>query len=139
MMFRFYRKPRFFDLSIAKTFQLVILISLILHYLIAIWIYGHPSFILNNQQNFLDYLSNYINTIFQNQQDTYLNLIIKRLTLSHNVICIIFALFLIFVFFIRITVYNLIVVMCKSCKKKLEYKKLEKKNLEIGLGKTLLK
>jgi hypothetical protein len=136
LVFKFYRKPRFFDLGISRNFMVIIMIGLVIHYLISIWVYGHPSFISSTDKNVLDTLSDYIKNLFKVSSGIYEATIIARLTLPHNIICIIFVLFLILILIIRLTVFDILSLMCRNCYKK--YINIDSKNLEIGLGKILL-
>jgi hypothetical protein len=133
LVFRYYRKPRYFDIGMSNNFMIIIMVGLIIHFLISIWVYGHKSFISSTDKNVLDTLSEYIRNLFKVSSGTYEAEVIARLTLPHNVLCIIFVLFLILILVLRLTLFNIISLMCKNCFKK--YINIDSKNIEIGLGK----
>jgi hypothetical protein len=115
----------------ANLFNIFIIFALILHFCFAIWIYGNPG-LFTNSDSFITFLGDYINQILNtNTGNNFLQDILSRITLPHNLLCLIFLGLIILIFIFRISLYWLFEYFC--------YRKnstnIEKKNLEIALGK----
>jgi hypothetical protein len=134
LTFRYYKKPPQYDLYLARTFHGILLVGMILHYLLAIWIYGQPSIISNNSSTALDFLARYIQGLFVVSQNSYAGNVVRRLTLPHNILCIIFGLVLIGYIIVRWTVIDLIFAFGRKVYAQLQILHKEKQTIEIGLA-----
>lgn len=135
-MLRFYRSPPKYDLYLAKIFNVLVFVGIILHYLFGIWIYGNPNLLTNNVETALDSISAQLNNLIGTENLTGFNKeVVKRLTLSHNILCLIFLAIIIIILFLRLTLFPIISwILQKRLSKEENFRKIERKNLEIGLG-----
>jgi hypothetical protein len=134
LTFRYYRKPPLYDLYLAKTFNMILLFGMIIHYLIAIWVYGQPSIISNNTSTALDQLSKYVEGLFVFSQNSFAGQVVRRLTLPHNILCILACLVLIAVIILRLTIVDFFFTIIKKCYQAFYDKQRDRKTLEIGLA-----
>ncbi len=128
--------PPKYDLSISTLFNIIIWFGLIWHYAFAIWIYGNPQILQDNSQSALDSIATYIKNLFSVSVDSFSYEVITRMTLPHNILCLLYMIFLVVFIFIKLSLIELI-ELCYYQKIKKQIKKInvEEKNLEIGLGK----
>ena len=47
MLLNFYKRPPQYDLYMSKLFNSVVLLGVVVHYIIAIWIYGNKNLLYN--------------------------------------------------------------------------------------------
>jgi hypothetical protein len=136
LVLRFYRSPPKYSLSLLKSFYILIWIGIIFHYLIAIWIYGNPNFLLNNENAFTNKFSNSIkNILYDENLDSFWKEYIIRSTYSHNIICVVFLAIVLLVFILSNTLFRFIDCLIERKTSKEEIiKEIEEKNIEIGLG-----
>lgn len=136
LVLRFYRTPPKYDPFIAKLFYMFIFFALIWHYGFAIWIYGNPTILKDNNGSALDDFADSIKNIFDVDTSTFAYEVIDRMTLPHNVLCLIYLLLLALIFILRLSIYEMVEICCsKIFYKELIKKKIEERNLEVGLGK----
>jgi hypothetical protein len=107
-----------------------IFLALVLHFCFGVWIYGNPSFFENYSNNILNVFSNKIQNLIHTD-DSFVIEILKRLTLSHNLICVFYLGLLLLIIIFRFTIFPFFYLFLKK-NKNLEY--IEKKNMEIGLA-----
>ena len=120
MILRYYKNPPRYDLTITNTFSNVLSLALFLHFFFAVWIYGHPSFLIDNLKENIEY--------------DFLDKIINRLCIYHNFIIEGIFGILLLIWIIRFMFVNGI---CACCKKKKEDNVIDKNqisNPEIGLA-----
>jgi hypothetical protein len=132
LVLRFYRLSPKYDLYMAKIFNIFIMFAMIIHYCFGIWIYGNPNlFYDSNDSSFAfikDLLLKYITS-----DNAFVNNLIYRLILSHNIVCLFFLGLMLLVFMFRITLYSFIQIVCRKSKIK-----SNTNNTDIGLGIILL-
>lgn len=116
----------------AKVFNIFIYIALIIHFLFGMWIYGNSKLLINTD-TFLKIISDNIKNLVTvtNDDNYYTNEIITRITLSHNLICLIFLALLIIIVILRYTVFSFFELICKKSKRR---EMVERKNMEIGIA-----
>jgi len=133
---RFYRSPPKYDLYIAKIFNALVFFGIILHYLFGIWIFGNPNILTNNVETALDSVATLMKSFINSDNLNGFNKeIVDRLTLPHNILCVIFLAIIIIILIFRLTFFPIFSYICgKKLSKREIIKKLERKNVEIGLG-----
>lgn len=135
MILRFYRTPPKYDMLIVKLFNILVFISLIFHYAFGIWIYGNPNFLDDHSKTALDTVSNFIKDIFNVSDDSFAGEVVKRITMPHNILCLIFLSLIVFIILVRLTIYELIDVCgIQTRNKKMVQQKIDEKNVEAGLA-----
>lgn len=110
--------------------------GIILHYLFGIWVYGNPNLLTNNTESTLDSLATTINNLIGTENLTGISKeVVKRLTLSHNILCLVFLSIIIVILLLRLTLFPIISwILQKRLSKEEKFRIIERKNLEIGLG-----
>ena len=133
---RFYASPPKYDLYLAKIFNVLVFFGIILHFLFGIWVYGNPNLLTNDVQTALDSLSTTLNTLLEAENlSGFEKEVVNRLTLPHNILCLIFLAIIIVILFLRMTLFPILSwIMQKKLSKEEKFRMIEKKNLEIGLG-----
>lgn len=116
LFLRFYKTPPQYDLYLSTSFNYVILASIFLHLVFAIWIFGTPEIFSTGSSGlgFLSSISNYVNdlSVFNNSTGTEIG---RRLSLSHNLILLALLILLVLFVLIRIIfvdIFRLIFFCC---------------------------
>lgn len=137
-MLRFYRSPPKYDLYLAKIFNILVFIGIIIHYLFGIWIYGNPNLLTNRindpLKNFFDTIKNSINSSAMSE---FMKEIINRITVTHNILLGSFLVLIFVILILQVTLFQILsLIFSKSITKDETLESLERKNMEIGLGKS---
>ncbi len=111
LLLRFYRSPPQIDLFVAKLFDVIILAGLILHYCFAIWMYGNETILTSGSYDILNKIADWIKNKIVSQDSIAIE-ILKRLTYSHNIICLIFLCLVLLIFIYNIFLKGLVNVVC---------------------------
>ena len=102
MLLRFYKMPPSTDLFIAKLFNIIILFAMVVHYGFGIWTYGNKNILVDNANTALTSVSTWIKNWFDVENGSFAANVVERITLSHNIICLVFMCFIFLVFLWRL-------------------------------------
>ncbi len=98
--------------------------------MVSIWIYGNPQLLADDTSSSLDVLKDLINKYFSSD-NSFVQQIVIRISLPHNILCLIFLVAILLIFLVRITFYSFIRILCSQ--KELS----NQQNLEIGVAMPL--
>jgi hypothetical protein len=124
---RFYKLPPKYDLYMSKIFSYFIFVALFLHFLVGIWIYGNPQLLADDTSSSLDVLKELINKYFVSD-NSFVQQIVVRISLPHNILCLIFLACIIVIFLARVSFYSFLRILCT------QEDISNQQNLEIGIA-----
>jgi hypothetical protein len=123
LILRFYRNPAHIDLFMSKLFNHIILYGIIIHFCFGIWTYGNDQILTNSTNLYLESLSDLLKNLLKFEDKSFEAEFLKRMTYTHNIIVLIFLLFLILYLIIRVFLLEFIKRLfccCCFCKEDVE-------------------